>query len=144
MNFDELNAIIEAETNIPICPICGTPFRKYHKRQKTCGSDICKKGWKSLYQKARVMQMREEDIDAFRKYHADAQRKSRHKKKKIDGLTESYRAIEEYWNKERNENVYGLDYGKRQAAKTLASVPKIDVNLKGVSNDRVENKGDAK
>ena len=138
MNFDKIGAIIESETNISICPICGTPYYRQHRRQKTCGTDDCKKEWKSLYQKARTKRLREEDIDAFRKYHADAQRKSRHKKKRASDINGSYKAIEDYWNKERNENVYGLDYGKRSAEKILATVPKIDVNLKGARNDRVD------
>ena len=138
MNFDELSAIINAETDIPVCPVCGTPFRKSHKRQKTCGSDECKKEWKSIYQKSRVKRLREEDEEAFRKYHADAQRKSRDKKRRERGLQKSYKVIEDYWNREVNENIYGLDYGKRQAERTLAAVPKIDVRMKGENDDRVQ------
>ena len=127
MNFDELDAIIEANTDASVCPICGTPYRKYHRRQRTCGTDECKNKWRSIYYKARKMRMREEDIDAFRKQHAEAQRRCRQKKKRTASLDESYQALEEYWGKKHNDNIVGLDYGKRQAEKTLASVPKIDV-----------------
>lgn len=127
MNFDELNQIVAKEAGVSICPICGTPFTPYHSRQKTCASEECRKAYRAEYLKERKERLMEEDIDLWRAKHAAAQRKCRHKKKRAKGLEVSYQELEDHWNGRANDNIYGLDYGKRQAEKTLASVPKIDV-----------------
>jgi hypothetical protein len=72
----------------------------------------------------------EEDIEAFRKYRADAQRKSRHKKKNLDIADENYMRMQEYWKRQEQRHIEtdGIDYGKKQMERTLATIPKIDVS----------------
>ncbi len=132
MNFDELNAIVAEQAGVDICPICGTPFSKYHSRQRTCGTEECKRLWKNKYLRERRDRLIAEDKEAFKMAHAEAQRKSRHKKKEVERIARNYARIQEHWDRvtEFNKVVadHGFDYGKHQMAKTLAQVPKIDVS----------------
>lgn len=133
MNFDELNAIIEREAGVSICPVCGVPFDKYHSRQKTCGSDECKRMWHNKYFRDRRKRMLAEDPEAFRAYRREAEKKTRRKKKEKERMRRNYKKMQSYWErqidvKERKLDG-GLDYGKKQVEKTLAQVPKIDVNI---------------
>lgn len=129
MNLSELEKIIEEQTGLNICPICGTPFNPYHSRQKTCGSSECKRLQHNLYLQERRRQMREENIEEFNRYHAAANKKWRKKQKFLEELDE----LQEFCREQTilidtvNLGVTGIDYGKRQAEKTLASVTKIDV-----------------
>lgn len=131
MNFNTLNEIIERETGISICPICGVPFDKYHSRQKTCGSDECKRLWHNKYFNDRRKRMLAEDPEAFRAYRREAEKKTRRKKREKEMLRRNYKKMQSYWerqlDKERRTDG-GLDYGKKQVEKTLAQVPKIDVS----------------
>lgn len=132
MNFDELNAIIVKETGVKICPICGVPFEGYHRRQKTCGTDECKRLYHNQYLREKRVQWMTEDIAGFREYRRVAQRKSRRKKKETELMQRNYKKMQSYWErqidvKERKLDG-GLDYGKKQVEKTLAQVPKIDVS----------------
>ena len=131
MNFDELNKIIAKEAGISICPICGTPFDKYHARQKTCGADECKRLYKNQYLKDRKARLMREDVEAFREKRREAQKKSRRKKRRKEVADENYQKIQKYWESqaERHIETDGLEYGKRQMERTLASIPKIDVNI---------------
>lgn len=131
MNFDELNKIVAKEAGINICPICGTPFDKYHARQKTCGTDECKRLYKNQYLKDRKERLMREDVEAFREKRREVQRKSRRKKRRKEVADENYQKIQKYWEEqaERHIETDGLEYGKRQMERTLASIPKIDVNI---------------
>ena len=81
MNFDELNAIVAKEAGVDICPMCGTPFSGRDARQKTCGTGECKRLWKNQYLRERRLRLIAEDKELFNFRHAEAQRKSRHKKR---------------------------------------------------------------
>lgn len=138
MNFDALDEIIRKNTNLNICPICGSPFRQYHSRQKTCGDEECKRIWHNKYHKKRRAKKLEENPEAFRAYRREAERKTRKKKKEKEIMSRNYDKLEEYWQKQEElmgrANDGGLDYGKQQIQKTLANVPKIDVSGFGKEN----------
>lgn len=129
MNISELEKIIEEQTGNLVCPICSTPFSPRHSRQKTCGSPDCKRLFHNQYLRERNKRLKAEDKEAFNKYHAEANKKWRRKQKFLEELDE----LQEYCKEQVilaetiNKKVSGIDYGKRQAEKTLASVPKIDV-----------------
>ena len=132
MNFDELNEIIAREAGINICPICGTPFDKYHSRQKTCGTDECKRLWRNKYFDERRRRLLAENPEEFRRYRREAEKKTRRKKKEKERMRRNYKKMQSYWErqidvKERKIDG-GLDYGKKQVEKTLEQVPKIDVS----------------
>lgn len=129
MNFDELNAIVAKEAGVHICPICSVPFEPRHKRQKTCGTKECQRLYKNRYLKERRKRLMEEDIDAYREYRADAQRKFRQKKKALEVIDTNLERLQNYWDKQQTKHIEtdGLEYGKKQAERTLADVPKIDI-----------------
>lgn len=132
MNFDELNEIIAREAGINICPICGTPFEKYHSRQKTCGTNECKRLWRNRYFEERRRRMLAENPEEFRAYRREAERKTRRKKRNEEVMRRNYKKMQSYWErqidvKERKIDG-GLDYGKKQVEKTLEQVPKIDTS----------------
>ena len=132
MNFDDLNDIVAKEAGVNICPICGVPYEKYHSRQKTCGTDECKKRWHNNYYNDRRRRLLAEHPDEFRRYRREAERKTRRKKKEAELMQRNYKKMQSYWErqidvKERKLDG-GLDYGKKQVEKTLAQVPKIDVS----------------
>lgn len=133
MNFEELERIIKDDTGITICPVCGTPYEQYHSRQRTCGTDECKRLWKNKYLRERRKRLISEDKEAFNIYHANAQRKSRHKKKRLEEVDEDLIKAQEYWERREAQNCLaisdGKEYAERQIADTLAKVPKIDVNI---------------
>ena len=132
MNISELNDIITNETGICICPVCGTPYEKYHSRQRTCGAEECKRLWHNKYLRERRERLIAEDKDAYNRYHTIAQRKSRQKKRNMERADESLRKAQEYW--ERFEKRHATDkpdgkgYAERQIERTLSQVPKIDVS----------------
>ena len=133
MNFDELNAIIAKEAGINICPICGVPFDKYHSRQKTCGSAECKRLWHNKYFNDRRKRMLAENPEEFRRYRREAEKKTRRKKREKERMRRNYKKMQSYWERQIDVKEHkidgGLDYGKKQVEKTLAQVPKIDVNI---------------
>ena len=145
MNFDELEKIIAKEAGVDVCPICGTPFKKYHSRQKTCATEECRKIYRAQYMKDRTARMRAEDLDGWRKKHADAQKKCRRKKKGLITADRNYQKMQEYWEAQSQRHIEtdGLEYGKRQMERTLAQVPKIDVSgfvRKDGADDNIHNK----
>lgn len=132
MNFDELNDIISRETGINICPICGVPFEKYHSRQKTCGTDECKRLWRNRYFNERRRRMLAEHPEEFRAYRREAEKKTRRKKGKKEMMRRNYKKMQTYWERQQEiklrETDGGLEYGKKQVEKTLTQVPKIDTS----------------
>lgn len=130
MNFDELNEIVAKEAGIDICPVCGTPFERRHKAQKTCGTDECKRLYKNNYLRERRKRLMEEDIEAYRKKRRETQRKSRRKQRELELAEKNLEKAQEYWDKraERHIETDGIEYGKKQMERTLAMIPKIDVS----------------
>ena len=143
----DLNTVLKAlsDEGIHVCPICGTPFEPYHSRQKTCGAKDCKRKWHNHYVSDRTKQIKAEHPEEYRKYHADANRKWRNKKKDLDRREAELKQIQERWEREEEFSKkiaeYGHEYGKRSAEKLLATVPKIDVTMGG-KNDDLHNKDD--
>lgn len=136
MNFDELGKIISEEAGVDICPMCGTPFRGRDSRQKTCGTSECKRLWTNKYLRERRIRLIAEDKELFNLRHAEAQRRSRHKKRaeQIERENAESDTIG-IKNIERLESFFAMrtpadEYAERQKAKTLASIPKIDVTLR--------------
>lgn len=135
MNFDELNEIVAKEAGVSICPMCETPFFKRDSRQKTCGADECKRLWKNQYLRERRLRLIAEDKALFNFRHAEAQRKSRHKKRAERIAREN--AEQDVISAKDVERLEALiimrtpadKYAEQQQAKTLALVPKIDVNI---------------
>ena len=130
MNFDELNEIVSKQANVRLCPICGTPYKQYHSRQKTCGSSECKKMHHSQWIKDYRRKQFEEHPDEFRAYRREMERKCRQRKKDKERMSRNYDKLEAFWsrNTERHVETDGLEYGKKQAERTLAQGPKIDVS----------------
>lgn len=136
MNFDLLNEIVAKEAGVDICPICETPFRRRDIRQKTCGADECKRLWKNKYLRERRLRLIAEDKELFNFRHAEAQRKSRHKKRTQQlAYKDAEKDTMSAEDIDRLESLFVMrtpasEYAERQKAKTLASIPKIDVNLR--------------
>ena len=128
MNISELERIM-GEAGVNICPVCGTPFSKKHSRQQTCGAEECKRIHHNKYLRERRKRLITEDKEAFNRTHAEAQWKSRQKKRAEEQAKRNFAKVQEHWERfaESEKAVSGIDYGKRQAEKTLASVSKIDV-----------------
>lgn len=144
MNISDLDKIIEQEAGVSICPICGTPYTKYHYRQVTCGTDECKKEHRARYMRERTERLRAEDLDGWRKKEAERQRKGRRKKKGLITIEENLQRAQEYWEREQArhylEKPDGKGYAEQQIARTLAQVSKIDVNLERRANDDIHDK----
>ena len=136
MNFDELNEIVAKEAGVDICPMCGIPFHRRDARQKTCGASECKRLWKNKYLRERRLRLIAEDKELFNFRHAEAQRKSRRKKRaKQIALEDARQDTISEKSIERLESLFVMktpadEYAERQMAKTLANIPKIDVNLR--------------
>lgn len=81
----------------------------------------------------RTKELREQDIDAWRKYHRDAQRKSRAKKRKRIERDNQLKELGDKWKEQSDFDKLiaedGLRYGEIQKQKTLAKVPKINTEL---------------
>lgn len=126
MNLNEIQKIM-AENGVKVCPICGMPFKAYHSRQKTCGSPDCKKEHHNKYLRERKL------TEAQKESHRNSNRKWRRKKKRIAERTAQLDEIIERTQKQVDFDNYvrehGHEYGKLQAEKILASVPKIDLNI---------------
>lgn len=141
MNISELEKIIEEQTGNKACCICGVPFKPRNSRQRTCGSPECKGAFHNQYLRERNKRLKAEDKEAFNRAHAIAQRKSRQKRKAVEQADRNYAKMQKHWERiaEFDKSVadYGFEYGKRQAEKTLASVPKIDVE--GFMKERNKN-----
>lgn len=135
MDLQKLENILTEQSGNKFCVICGTPFEPHTSRQKTCGAPECQKALHAEYMKERAKRMKAEDIEAWRKYHREAQRKSRHKKRDRIKRDEQLKRIAKRWQKQedfdKKVQEYGLNYGEVQARKILENVPKIDVTLGG-------------
>ena len=137
MNFDELGAIIAENTGLKVCPICGTPFKPYHSRQKTCGTEECKR-------ENHKTQMREreksgEELERRREANRRWRAKQRRLKKREEQLDEIIERTQRQIDFDNYIKEHGHEYGKLQMQKTLALVPKIDVNLNGAKDKEQEN-----
>ena len=143
MDLTGLEQILSETSGNEFCPICGTPFKPRSKRQKTCGAPECKRQWHNKYMRERSKRMQEEDIELWRKYHREAQRKTRAKKKKLIDRDSELKKLSKDWERQEEFNKkvseYGINYGEMQARKTLASIPKIDVTMGG-KHDNVHDK----
>lgn len=135
MNLAELEAIMQAE-GVSVCKICGTPYTPYHSRQKTCGTEECKKEYHTLYMRTRYETADEEKAERWREQHREANRRWRHKKSALKRRAKQLDKIIERTQKQADFDEYvrknGLNYGKLSAEKTLAKVPKINVNIEEV------------
>ena len=131
MNISEIEKVIEEQTEYKVCKVCGTPYEPYHSRQKTCGAPECKRMYHNHYLRKRNKTLKDEDRAAFNRAHAAAQKKSRDKKKALEQTDRNYAKIQAHWERidrfNKSVSEHGLEYGKRQAEKTLANIPKIDV-----------------
>ena len=141
----DLNSItkILTEAGCHVCPICGTPFKPYHSRQKTCATKECKRIYHKQYVQNRVKQLKEKDPEAWRKYHNKANKKWRDKQRKLKERDDELKEVQERWQKQKEFDKkvteYGHEYGKRSAQKVLENVSKIDVNMgKEQEHDRVQ------
>ena len=147
MDLNSIEQVLAAETNLRICPICGTPYKPYHSRQKSCGSPECKREVHNAYCRARRKRLMEEHPEEFRAYRAKAMRKYRAKLKEKDRREEELKELAERWKRQQKfdeyVSVHGHEYGKLSAEKVLAKVPKIDVTLGG-KHDNVHGKDSRK
>ena len=132
MNLSELEKIM-AESGVSVCCICGTPFEPRTKRQRTCGQPDCKRIAHNEYLRERNKRLKEEDPIAFNKYHADANKKWRNKKKSMDERDKELKDLDDRWKRQaefdRKISEYGDRYGEVSAQKTLEKIPKIDTTL---------------
>lgn len=133
MDLNEIEAVFQRELNMKVCPICGTPYRPRHSRQKTCGNPECSKAHHNEATKKRNAELKAEDPEAYRNRNRKASRKYRRKIQALNNREAQLKKLSEQWEKQldfdRKVADYGLEYGKRSAEKTLAEVPKIDVNI---------------
>lgn len=132
MNLSELEKIMR-ESGISTCVVCGTPYTKRNRRQKTCGNPECQRTSHNEYLRERSRKLKEKDPEAFNKYHAIANKKWRDKKKALEARDEQLKELNTRWQKQsefdKKVSEYGHRYGEVQAQKILESVPKIDVSL---------------
>lgn len=141
MDLNELTKILSDKDGLYICTVCNTPFSPRNSRQKTCGSPDCKRIHHSRYVTEYGRTKREANREAMREYNKLKMRKYRKKQKLLD----EYDNQIDYWEeraREKNDNVTGLDYGKRSAEKLLAKVPKIDVTMGAKTNDNKNNQNE--
>lgn len=143
MDLTSIEKIL-SEAGIHSCVICGTPFEPYHSRQKTCGSPECKDEYHRRYVKAYQKRQREENAEAVRRYKRLKMREYRAKQKELEKREAQLEDMARRWEKQKQfeEKIaeYGYRYGEVSAQKTLATVPKIDVNLERRRDDNVHNK----
>lgn len=139
MELHGLETILSEISGNKFCPICGTPFKPYHSKQITCGTDECKRQWHNQYMRERTKRQREEDLEGWRKYHREAVQKSREKKREARKREAQLKRLSKQWERQaefdRKITEYGANYGDVQSQKILATVPKIDVNLGGHNDD---------
>lgn len=133
MGLTEIEKILESEAGLKVCKICGSPYKPYHSRQKTCGKPECKKASQRESVKRRNEERKAEDPDKYRASRSEAMRKYRQKKKALKVRETQLKELSKQWEKQlefdKKIAEYGFEYGKRSAEKVLATVPKIDVNI---------------
>ena len=142
MDLNEIEKIL-GEAGIHSCEICGTPYTPRHKRQRTCGAPECKAEHHRRWLREYNRRKKEEDPDAFRKYHTIKTREYRARLKEREKRDRQLEGLQERWQKQKEFDKkvteYGHEYGKRSAEKVLESVSKIDVNMgKEQDDDRVQ------
>lgn len=141
MGLVEIEKLLDSEAGLKVCRICGTPYRPYHSRQKTCGNPECKRASRIESVKKRNEQMKAEDPERYRASRNETMRKYRRKRKALKSRETQLKELSKQWEKQlefdKKISEYGLEYGKRSAEKILATVPKIDVNIheKGDNNE---------
>lgn len=135
MNLGEIEKIMSSHEGIHICPICSTPYKPRHSRQKTCGSESCKKAYHADYVKRKNEERMANNPEAVREYNKNVMRRYRKKQRAIDKRVATLDELEDRWKEraERDKRIaeYGDRYGEVSAQKVLETVPKIDVNLGG-------------
>lgn len=147
MDLKSIEQVLAEEKNLRICPVCGTPYKPYHSRQRSCGAPDCKRELHNEYVRDRAKRLKAKDPEAYRGYRAKAMRKYRAKLKEKDRREEELKELAERWKRQQKfdeyVSVHGHEYGKLSAEKVLAKVPKIDVTLGG-KHDNVHGKDSRK
>lgn len=135
MNLESLEAILSEQSGNKFCVICGTPFKPRNSKQKTCGSVECQIAHKNSLERARQRRLREENPEEFRKKRREEKKREREKAKELDKRDKQLKEAQERWERieqfDKTIADFGGNYGEYQRQKTLAMVPKIDVNLGG-------------
>lgn len=143
MDFNEIENLIQAKSKLKVCHICGTPFKPYHSRQKTCGNPECKRLHHIEEVKKRTARKKAENPEEYKKERREYSRKARLKKKNASKREAQLKELSKHWEKQsefdRKIAEYGLEYGKRSAEKVLATIPKIDVSAFGKENENEQN-----
>lgn len=133
-------------TELKTCVICGMPFKPYSRRQKTCGDPDCQKTYKRDYTNRWASEFKERDPEGWKRYHREAMRRYRRKTKAAEERDEQLQELQDHWERveEFDDKIsrIGLSYGEYQMQKTLAKVPKINVELGGKKDDTVRSEDD--
>lgn len=131
MGLNEIQKALEAEAGISVCPICGTPYKAYNSRQKTCGAPSCQKIQHSKDTLKNNEIKKAKDPEGYRANKREIMRRYRQKKKALQTRERQLKELSDNWEKrldfDKKVSDYGIEYGKRSAEKVLANVPKIDV-----------------
>ena len=139
MNLTEIQKILSEQSGNKFCPICDTPFKPYHARQKTCGSPECKKIYHAEYSKNYNRRRRSENPELARQKTRESMRKFRARQKAVEDRNNDLGKQLEYWEKrkefEKKIAEYGSNYGEVSAKKILEQVPKIDTTFGGKQDD---------
>lgn len=139
MKLDELKSKISEQDGLRVCIVCGLPYKPYRGNQKTCADPLCQKLYHRQYVKDYNRKRRAENPEVVREYNRLKMRQYRQRQREIEERDRQLEELSERWQKqiELDKKIadYGHEYGKRSAEKVLATVPKIDVNLKGKDND---------
>lgn len=151
MDLNKIEQVLQSETGMKVCPVCGNPYKPYHSRQKTCGERECKKAYQNESAKKRIARRRAEHPEEFKALKREYARRYRQRKKTLQSRDIQLKDLSEQWEKQldfdKKISEYGLEYGKRSAEKVLATVPKIDVNIHGKENENeqsVQNEEDVR
>lgn len=139
MDLNEIETILKSEAELKVCPICGTPFKPHHSRQKTCGSSECQKANRASTVKKRAEELKEKNPEEYRAGRRKSMQKYRQKKRATRAREAQLKELSEQWERQldfdKKVSEYGMEYGKRSAEKVLASVPKIDVNIYEIGDE---------
>lgn len=131
--FEFMQEVFDQSNGARICPYCGTPYAPYHSRQKTCGREECKTRHHREYTKRwteEKMRTNPEQIRASKRQYMRRKRRWEKAEQRMEKLEKYADSIER-----QDDAVAVLNYGDRQKERTLAQVPKIDVNLPERSNN---------
>lgn len=143
MNLSKIEKILQDDAGLRVCPICGNPYKPYHRRQRTCGEQDCKREYHNEQMKARQAREMAENPEEFRANKRKHARRYAKKQSALRAREAQLRDLSERWEKQsefdRKVSEYGLNYGQVQAEKTLAQVPKIDVTIGDKEDDNKSN-----